>query len=322
MFWQVTLASVNSAKVASVGEALIVLVPTEPGPLESAGAFERGVGGAELNVAVGLATLGTSSALVSRVGDDGFGRRIVAELGRHGVDTAGIDVDRARRTGLYVKEVGGSSGSATDLGPGVSRMHYYRQGSAGSALSPSLLERGEGRRILDAAALVHTTGITPALSNSACDLSFALAEQPRSEGRLLSFDLNWRDALWAGREAEGRSVLRELADLADIVLVGASEAVTVFGTADPGALREAVSGPRILVVKNDGNAATAFDGPRRVDVPANEAEVVEAIGAGDAFAAGLVDALVRRAPVDEAVARAHSVAVQALSSHADHVGRP
>lgn len=309
----------NTAKVASVGEALTVLVPEVPGALESCETFVRSIGGAELNVAVGLSTRGVPAALLTRVGDDGFGRHVVDELTRHGVDVSAVEVDPARSTGLYVKEVGGASEHPFDLGRATSRMHYYRQGSAGSALSPSYLERPEVRAVVDGAVLVHLTGITAALSDSARDLCLALVAEPRGE-RLLSFDLNWRPRLWAGREAEGVRLLGDLARAADVVLLGAEEARTVFSSDDPDELRAILPEPRVIVLKDDENAATAFDGEVRYDVPALRVDVVEAIGAGDAFAAGFLGALVSGRGVREAVQEAHGLAVVALASHGDHVG--
>lgn len=321
MFKQATLLDVNSAKVVCVGEALTVLVPQVPGALESCDTFVRGIGGAELNVAIGLAARGVPSALLTRVGDDGFGRHLLGEAEALGVDVSAVEIDPRRATGLYVKEVGGESRHPFDLGPATSRMHYYREGSAGSALSPLTLARPEARALLDQAPLVHLTGITPALSASARDLCLALAAEPRDERRLLSFDLNWRPALWAGREAEGAQTLAQLARAADVVLLGVSEARIVFGTDDPAELRGRLSEPRILVLKNDANAATAFDGTERFDVPALEVRVVEAIGAGDAFAAGFLGALVTGSGVHAAVEEAHRLAIVALASHTDHVGR-
>ncbi|MCU1528842.1 MAG: 2-dehydro-3-deoxygluconokinase [Frondihabitans sp.] len=307
------------AKVATVGEALTVLVPVAPGPLDDADVFSRGIGGAELNVAVGLASRGIPTALLTRVGGDGFGRHVVAETARQGVDVSAIEVDAHRRTGLYIKEVGSGSGAPFDLEAGASRMLYYRSESAGSRLSPAYLERPAVRAALDGATLIHLTGITPALSAGAHDLCLALTER-RADDCLLSFDVNWRPALWFGREAEGIAALTDLASRADVVLLGASEATTLFGTADPDAVRSRLAEPRILVLKNDANAAIAFDGSSRVEVPAHSVDVVEAIGAGDAFAAGFLAALVSGADVRECLVQAHRLAVVALSSRGDHVG--
>lgn len=318
---KVTLLNVNSAKVASVGEALTVLVPQSPGALESCDTFVRTIGGAELNVAMGLASRGVPAALLTRVGDDGFGRHLVAEAEAHGIDVSAVEVDARRVTGMYVKEVGAGSRHPFDLPAASSRMHYYRRGSAGSALSPAYLQRPEVRDVLDSVEVVHLTGITPALSESAHDLCLALVAKPRA-GRLLSFDLNWRPALWEGREGAGVEALAGLSRSADIVLLGASEARIVFGTEDPAELRRLLREPRILVLKNDAAAATAFDGSARFDVAALSVDVVEAIGAGDAFAAGFLGAIVTGAGVQTAVEEAHRLAVIALGSDRDHVGAP
>lgn len=299
----------TNPSVACFGEALVVLVPTAIGPLQDAETFTRGIGGAEVNVAIGLAANGVQADVITRVGDDGFGRHIVAELERFGVGTSAITVDPARATGLYVKEV-----EATG-----SRMLYYRTGSAASALSPATLDEPAVRATLRDATLIHTTGITPAISDSAAAAQRVLVDG-RHRGQSISFDLNWRPALWRGRERAGAALLGELAGRSDIVLLGADEAATVFGTADPDALRAAIPAPRILVVKNDGGVAIGFDGGDRVEVPARTASVVEAIGAGDAFAAGLLGGILAGVDLSTAIERAHATAILALTGTHDHVG--
>ncbi|WP_344333713.1 PfkB family carbohydrate kinase, partial [Kitasatospora putterlickiae] len=104
-----------------VGESMAVLLPDRPGPLESVENFSLSVGGAESNVAGALTALGVPSAWISRVGDDGFGRRLLGELTARGVDVSAVAVDPHRPTGLYLKEVGGGTGDRHDLGPGRSR---------------------------------------------------------------------------------------------------------------------------------------------------------------------------------------------------------
>src|SRR2546425_7474716 len=96
-------------RVVCIGESMAVLLPDVPGPLESVGSFALSVGGAESNVACALSALGVPSAWVSRVGADGFGRRLVGELAARGVDTSGGIVDPVLPTGLYLKETGGAS---------------------------------------------------------------------------------------------------------------------------------------------------------------------------------------------------------------------
>lgn len=315
------MRSVNSPQVCCIGEALVVLVAEQPGPLEDAATFSRSIGGAELNVAIGLEHCGIPTALLTRVGDDGFGRHLVESAMRQGVDVTAVEVDPRRATGLYVKERGGATALPTDLGRGNSRMHYFRAGSASSAFSPEYLRRLEVDRLLSGATLVHTTGITPALSASALAMTEELLLRKRSVQRI-SFDVNWRPQLWLGREAEGAATLARLAASADVVLIGASEALVLFDTAEPDEIRAALPGPRWLIVKNDGNAATGFDGDARVDVDAFAASVVEAIGAGDAFAAGFLAGLARERPLEQCLREAHGLALRALASTGDHVVAP
>ena len=312
-------ASVPRPQAVAFGEALVVMVQSDPGPLEQAAQFTRALAGAEVNVAIGLAAHGIDTAVVTRVGDDGFGRYVVDELTRRGVDASAIEADPQRATGLYVKERGGDSGAPTDLGAGASRMLYYRSNSAASAISPDTLQRPEVRRVIDGSSLVHTSGITPAISESARDAMTALFRAERAD-RLLSFDVNWRPALWRGHEDEAPEVLAGYLRACDVALIGAPEARAVFGIDDPDALRRAFPEPRWLVVKNDGNAATAFEGRQRVDVPALTVEVVESIGAGDAFASGFLAGVLGGRTLLESVSQAHRIAAHALGSADDHVG--
>ncbi|WP_344447190.1 sugar kinase, partial [Kitasatospora nipponensis] len=271
------------ATAVCLGESMAVLLPEQPGPLEAVASFRAAVGGAESNTACALAALGVPTAWLSRVGDDGFGRRLTAELAAHGVDTSAVVIDPTRPTGLYVKEVGSPHRRPHDLGAGHSRLHYYRRGSAASALGPELLDDPVAARLLAGARLLHLSGITAALSGSALALLRALLAQ-RVPGRLVSFDLNWRPALWQGRDP---TVLPGLLAAADLVLLGADEAARALGTGEPAAPRVLLPGPATVLVKDAERLVTALgrDG-ERVSERALAVEVVEATGAEGAFAAG------------------------------------
>lgn len=298
-----------------LGESMAVLLADGPGPLDTVEGFRPSVGGAESNVACGLAALGIPSAWISRVGDDGFGRRLTAEIGARGVDTSAVAVDPHRPTGLYLKETGGSERPG-DLGAGSSRLHYYRTGSAASALAPELLADPAAAQLLASARLLHLSGITAALSDSCLDLvRTLLAPEHRRPGTLVSFDLNWRPALWHDRDP---AVLPALLDAADLVLLGADEAEAAFGTGDPRELRALFPSPATLVVKDSGNAVTAMDRDgRSVTEPALTVEVVEATGAGDAFAAGYLASTLRGLDRRSRLRLGHLSAAAALTAHED-----
>ncbi len=304
-------------RAACLGEGLVVLVAREVGPLEDAGVFDRFAGGAEVNVAGVLAGYGVESHWVSRVGDDGFGRYLVGSVSERGIGVGAVGVDAGRPTGLYVKERGGSTGLPTDLGPGKSRMHYYRAGSAASAMDPTLLAEPSTAGVLATADLVHVTGITPALSGSTTDLTLALVSRPRSG--LMSFDVNYRPGLWGDRIGRAADILAEITRHVDVALLGADEALAVWGIDGADAVRESFPEPRHLVVKNGGGAVSVFDGPERVDIDALSVQIVEQIGAGDAFAGGYLAGLLHGLDVIARTRLAHLSAAAVLTSQADHV---
>ncbi|MFD9689375.1 sugar kinase [Kitasatospora sp. NPDC059088] len=302
-----------------VGESMAVLLPDRPGPLESVDTFRLSVGGAESNVAGALAALGVPTAWISRVGDDGFGRRLLAEVAARGVDVSGVTVDPHRPTGLYLKEVGGTTGHRHDLGPGRSRLHYHRRGSAAAALSPALLTDPAAAGLLAGARLLHLSGITAALSDDCLALLRALLAD-RRPGRLVSFDLNWRPALWRDRDP---AVLPPLLDAADLLLLGADEARAAFGTDEPAALRRRFPAPATVVVKDAARLVTALerDGTA-VAEPALTVEVVEATGAGDAFAAGYLAGTLHALDQRRRLRLGHLSAACALTAHGDQAELP
>ncbi|SNS91522.1 sugar kinase [Rhodococcoides kyotonense] len=302
----------TSPRAICVGEGLAVLV-AEPGPLENSDSFTRSAGGAEANVARVLAQLGVSSSWISRVGNDGFGRYLLTQLDRAGVDVSAVVLDDTRPTGMYVKQRGGGTGADWDLPDGDSRMTYFRTGSAASALSPDDVDEGAARDLIRSAEVVHFSGITVALSESAEQMTRSLL----ACGTTVSFDLNYRPALWANRIEDAPRVLADHVRGSDVVLMGADEARVVFGIDDPAELRAKFPEPRHLVVKNDAHVVTAFDGDVRVDVPALRLAVLERIGAGDAFAGGFLGGLLNGASPVERVRLGHLCAAGALTAHGD-----
>jgi 2-dehydro-3-deoxygluconokinase len=295
---------VGASQALCIGESMALFVPAGPGPVHRVRDWRRSVGGAESNVACHLAALGIESAWVSAVGDDPFGHALLAEIGAAGVDVGDVRIDPDRPTGVYFKEAGATG----------SPVRYYRAGSAAANMGPELLSRLD----LSGVELVHLSGITPALSAGCHELVRALLEAPR-DGRLVSFDVNWRAPLWTGRN---RQDLAALAERADIVLVGDDEAEVVWGTGDPIRLRELLPEPRALVVKHGSRGATLVqEDELAVFAPALQVEVVEPVGAGDAFAAGFLAATLRGEPPITRLRHGHLQAAPTLLTH-DDVGPP
>lgn len=278
------------AGVLTVGEGLAVLRAPRHGSLATVSDLVVGTGGAEGNVAIGLARLGTPVTWLGRVGDDAFGRRVVRELRAERVDViASVDADAP--TGLLVKST---------PAPGRTDVIYYRTGSAGSRLAHTDLE------VIDIAgfALVHITGITPALSASASKTVDALMARARDAGIPVSFDVNHRSRLWPDRSAAIHRY-RGIAALADIVFAGEDEAAMLLGhPAEPAKLAEAIAtlGPDEVVVKQGAHGALAFHvGEAGAEIHRREAErvtVVDTVGAGDAFVAGYLAERIAGEPVE------------------------
>src|SRR5699024_3649780 len=155
--------------------------------------------------------------------------------------------------------------------------------------------------------------ITAALSDSNHAAMEALLAAER-HGALLSFDVNHRPVLHAGDSAE---TLARMARQADIVFCGLDEAQALWGCATVEDVRELLSGPDVVVVKRGADGVSAFRDGQRWDCPAPAVEVVESVGAGDAFAAGYLGGLLRDAPTGECLAEGTRLAGAVLQVHGD-----
>ncbi|MEU5428805.1 sugar kinase [Streptomyces olivoreticuli] len=346
-----------AADVVCLGESMVTFRPSRPGRLADVPSFERGIGGAESNVACALAAAGHRTRWISRVGTDGFGDHVVEAIAAYGVDVSGVRRDPSRPTGVYFRTAG--ERVLGDLPQsGASEVVYYRAGSAASAMSPALISTSDvwsGR-------ILHLSGITAALSADCLALMRQLVV--RRVGRpVVSFDVNYRAGLW-GLEAAA-SVLAELVRGCDIVFVGEDEAEAVWGLRGADAIRRAFPEPSVLVVKGGAVGATAFcspapplpetgappqtperhgpapdsegrqkparpafeaarrrrNGPALTDhvvtVAALHVDVVAPVGAGDAFAAGFLSGTLRGLPLEARVRHAHLAAAAALTVPGD-----
>jgi 2-dehydro-3-deoxygluconokinase len=280
---------------------MVSFIPSDGTALETTANVGLDVAGAESNVAMYLADHGIDARWVSRLGDDAFGRRVLHRVRAAGVDVSGIRTDPARPTGLLFKDPAKN---------GSTRVSYYRQGSAASAMGPYVLDE----EVMRTADVWHFTGITPALSATCRDLVEAALGGRRPA---VSFDVNYRPAVWS--EAPG-APLRRLAQAADIVFVGLDEAQALWGDElrEPGDVRALLPLPRIVVVKDGARAATAFFGDSCARVPALAVHVIEPVGAGDAFAAGFLAGLLRGESVERSLRMGHVTAASALSVVGDH----
>jgi 2-dehydro-3-deoxygluconokinase len=289
--------------IVCVGETMVLVTPVEAARLADGDLCRLTIGGAESNVALYLAELGHPARWASRLGVDPFGDRVVAELRRYGVDTSLVRRDPGAPTGVYFK----------DPTPDGTTVYYYRSGSAASRMSAA----DAGAFLPTGSRLVHLSGVTPALSVSCRELVAALVARARELGAVVSFDVNHRPALWPA--ADAAPVLLDLSRRADVVFVGLDEAHALWHTATPADVRALVGYHNRLVVKDGAVGATEFHGERSWFEPAEVVRVVEAVGAGDAFAAGVLAGILDGAQPTDRLRRAHALAARTLRSTSDFV---
>lgn len=282
----------------TAGETMAMVAPAAAERLEHAEVFRIDAGGAESNVAAHAAALGQPAAWFSRVGDDALGRRVVSRVGARGVDVSSVIIDADHPTGLYLK----------DPGHGVA---YYRAGSAAAQLSEADAD-GLG---WDGVAVVHVSGITAALGGTAPAFLDRVIARARDAGVAVSFDVNHRAALWSADAAA--TPLLALARRADIVFVGRDEAETLWGAATADAARELLPETAQLIVKDGGVGATLYSRDERTFEPARVVDVVEPVGAGDAFAGGYLAALLAGAASAERLRAGHDRAALAMATTGD-----
>ena len=296
--------------VVTFGEVMAMFVAEEPGPLERVARFRRALAGAETNVATGLARLGHHVGWVGRVGDDPFGRYALTELAAAGVDTTAVTLDSDAPTGFQLK-------SRADGGD--PEVVYFRSNSAGSRLAPSPATD----EYVAGAQHLHVTGIPLALSASTRDFAFRAVDVARAAGATVSFDPNLRPTLWASPEEMVR-VVNEVAARADWVLPGLAEGALLTGRpdADGVAAYYLERGASCVVIKNGAAGASAHTVEGRVDQPVFPVRVVDTVGAGDGFAAGLISASLDGLDLPGRLRRAAAVGALATTSPGDKDGLP
>ncbi|GAA0450401.1 sugar kinase [Halococcus dombrowskii] len=296
--------------VLTLGETMVLFSPDEPGPTKHQQTFKKSLGGAESNVAIALSRLGNDVTWHSKLGADPHGNYINSFVRGEGVDTATVEFTDDAPTGIMFKE---------RRALGETSVYYYRHGSAASTMTPDDLPADA----IETADYLHLTGITPALSDSCREATFAAVERAREAGTTISFDPNIRHKLWESDE-EMRRTLLTLVEKSDIVLPGIEEGRTLFDTDTPDEIANACRdrGAAIAVVKLGAEGALVDDG-EVTRVPGYEVErVVDPIGAGDGFAAGFLDGRLRGFGAVEATKRANAVGAFATTVTGDVEGLP
>ncbi|MDI5979237.1 sugar kinase [Amycolatopsis magusensis] len=264
--------------IVTLGETMALLTPRDR--LLAGTDLRLGIGGAESNVAIGLARLGVDATWISRVGDDDLGTAVIREIRAEGVRVL-AERDPHAPTGLMIKEMRHGR---------PSRVRYHRAGSAASQLTPAFVDTVATE--IEAAQVLHLTGITPALGPEPRAAVARAVEIAHTAGTAVSFDVNHRRTLWP--DAQARDVLTELLRSVDLLFAGPEEAALLGAHGDPGTTIRKLAdlGPATVVLKLGERGALGLAGDHLVHAPTDAVDVVDAVGAGDAFVAGYLAAQV------------------------------
>ncbi|MFJ2769818.1 sugar kinase [Streptomyces sp. NPDC087300] len=304
------MSAATGTGVLTFGETMVALRGS--GPLKLGGTMNVSVAGAESNVAIGLARLGHTVRWAGAVGDDEAGELVLRTLRAEGVDVTAATRDPAAPTGLILFE---------PRLPEVTRVHYYRAGSAGSRLSADSVAAAFTAPVPPR--VLHLTGITPALGPAARDACRRALRLAREHGTEVCLDVNFRSRLWSQEAAAAE--LREWIPYVDVLIASDDELPLCLPESTPADAPEKFlidGGVREVVVKLGADGATAHTADTELHAPAREVRAVDAVGAGDAFVAGYLSALLDDAEVPTRLDRAITTGAFAVASQGDWEGAP
>jgi 2-dehydro-3-deoxygluconokinase len=284
--------------IVALGEAMIEFNEARAGDSRT---WLQGFGGDTSNMAVAAARLGARCAYVTRVGNDDFGRRLVALWNDEGVSTEGVAVDEDAPTGVYFVSHGAEGHVFS----------YLRSGSAASRMAPASLPLA----VLRATRVLHLSAISQAISTSACDACFAAVAAAHSGGAHVCYDTNLRLKLWP--LARARAIIVETLRMADWALPGLDDARLLFGHDDPSRIIDACHalGSAIVVVKCGRDGCVVSDGVRRERIEGVRVATLDATGAGDCFDGAFAARMVARDDCFAAARYANAAAALATTGY-------
>jgi 2-dehydro-3-deoxygluconokinase len=241
--------------------------------------YLQGFGGDTSNFVIAAARQGARTGYVTALGDDVYGRMFLDLWRKEAVDASRVAIDGAAHTGIYFVNHDESG----------HRFTFFRIGSAASRLSPASIPKD----YVASARVLHVSGISLAISESACDACYAAVEAAKGAGRLISFDTNLRLKLWSKDRA--RAVITDMMRLADICLPSRDDVAHLTGIDDPDRLVDHALGlgAGIVALKLGAGGAIVATPQERHRIPPYPVAAVDATGAGDAFGGAFVTRILR-----------------------------
>lgn len=295
-------------EVVTLGEAMLRLWTNNGMRLETVESMKVSVGGSEANVAVALARAGHKVAWLSRLPNSFLGKRIANEIRMHGVDTSALSWSDDGRAGLYFVELSGSPRGVSVL--------YDRQGSAASQMSTLNTDLA----IIRHCKLFHLSGITPALSSTCQKLCREALKLAKSAGVAVTFDINYRSALWNTEDAKNE--VSQLASLSSLVVCTSRDAEDLYGLSQDDEnlaqnLSNRLSVSNVIVTRGSNGVSWALDG-QNGSIDAQIVETIDRVGAGDSFMAGVISGFLK-GNIVEGIRRGQAMASLKRGIYGDHL---
>jgi 2-dehydro-3-deoxygluconokinase len=290
------------------GESMGLIMPDDGRGIETTHRLIRTFGGAESNVAIGVSRLGHKVGWFGSLGDDPFGHHILKKIRGEGVDTSRVDFSDQHPTGFMMRE----------KVKGQVSVYYYRKGSAASHITPNILDED----YIAQSKFLHVTGITAAISPTARDTLKTSMLMAKKHNVKICFDPNIRLKLWTIEEA--RSVILELAELADYFLPGLQELQWIYRTQNfSEALKQLSHIQATTVVKGGNNCSYLVENGQVEVIPYVKAKhIVDTVGAGDAYCAGFISGLIQELPLLDCVKLASLLGSMNIQVEGDWEGLP
>lgn len=296
--------------VITIGEAMITFNPSATGPMKFVNTFEKKIGGAELNLAIGCARLGLKAGYISRLGNDEFGKYIQTFARGEGIDVSQVELVDGYPTSLNFKEI---------MEDGNVRTFYYRDKSPTLTLSPDDLNEEFFRQ----ANVLHLTGIYPAIDPNNMAVFERAIELAKKHELKISFDPNIRLRMWSKEEA--KKVLSKILPSVDILLAGDEEMEIIIGEKEPRAIIEKAKqlGISFIAVKQGEKGAVGYYDGDIIESPVVKAsKVVDTVGAGDGFNSGALFGILNGWSLERTMRFANTIGSMVVGVLGDNEGLP
>lgn len=301
----------NILDVLTIGDALITMNPMSNGPLRFVNSFERKVGGAELNVAIGCSRLGLKTGWISRLGQDEFGRHIYSFARGEGIDVEHVKLVEGFPTSVYFKEI---------LNGNRINSYYYRGNSPTETFETTDIDEEYVKQFK----VIHVSGVFSAIHKNNREIILALLKIAKKNNVYVTLDPNIRLKLWSAEEA--RNTLCSYLPYVDMIMMGEEEAEILFSTSKMDELTQLLEETysiKNFVLKRGSKGAVGYEEDQITSSPALEnLEIVDEIGAGDAFASGYIYGIINGWTMEKRLSFANSVAAFVLTVPGDNEGLP